>query len=30
MLQTVKVEKLDEKKSDHLSNFCDSFLSYGP
>ena len=30
MLQTVKSEKLDEKKWVHLSSFYVSFLSYGP
>ena len=29
MLQTVQVEKVDEKK-DHLSSVHVSFLSYGP
>ena len=30
MLQTVRVEKIDEKKWGHLSNLHGSCLSYGP
>ena len=30
MLQTVRAEKVDEKKWGHLSSFHVSFLSYDP